>query len=331
MGTGILVSQTFVDRFGDQLAEVAADAGIEPDLVVLPTDPDGRLDTNELERIELVFFSGDIYPDYSRALFSAVQGASNLRWFHTFSAGVDHPVFQRLLHQGVRMSTSAGSTAEPIAQTLIGGMLMLARNFLFWLENQRQHRWEPARASLVPDDLRGQTMVVLGLGSIGTHTARLAQALGMHVIGVRRSPAGPDDPVDEMAVPGQLMDVLPRADWLAITAPLTEETRGIVSQEAIAALPAGARILNVGRGEIIDEGALIEALRSGQLGGAYLDVFHEEPLPAESPLWDLPNVIISPHNSAASTGNDGRAASIFLENVARWAHGEELRNEVKPG
>jgi D-2-hydroxyacid dehydrogenase (NADP+) len=328
MTTGIIVSKRFVERYGDDMRRAAAEGGLELELLCLPTDPDARMGTDECNRAEMALFSYDIFPDYSRSFFAAAQAAENLRWLHTFSAGTDHPVFQRLLQRGVRMTNSAGSTAEPIAQTLITGLLMLARNFPFWLEHQRKREWVPMQRDESPDDLRGQTMVVLGLGSIGKHTARLGQALGLHVIGVRRSPAAPGDPVDEMATPQQFLDLLPRADWLAVTAPLTDETRGIVSGEAISRLPRGARVLNVGRGEIIDEGALIEALRSGQVGGAYLDVFRQEPLPAESPLWDMPNVIITPHNSAASTGNDARGAAIFLENLTRWGLGETMRNEV---
>jgi phosphoglycerate dehydrogenase-like enzyme len=139
------------------------------------------------------------------------------------------------------------------------------------------------------------------------------------------------DPVDELHHPAALAELLPRADWLALACPLTDETRNMIDTRALALLPRGARILNVARGEVIDEPALIEALRGGQVGGAYLDVFQIEPLPAESPLWDLPNVIITPHNSAASAGNDGRAAAIFLRNLRHWAHGEPLVNEVKAG
>ncbi len=328
MATPVLVSSKFAEQYGGELSKAAERTGIELELLQLPVDPAERLVPEQSARIEIAFFSWDINPDYSRSFFAAAQAAENLRWLHTMSAGVDHPIFQRMLERGVRLTTSAGSTAEPIAQTLIGGVLMLARNFPFWLENQRKREWNPMGGEGIPEDLRGQTMVIFGLGSIGHHVARLAQALGLHVIGVRRSPARPEDPVHELVPPGQLLDVLPDADWLAISAPLTEETRGTIDREALARLPQGARVLNVGRGEIIDEAALIDALRSGRLGGAYLDVFHEEPLPPDSPLWTLPNVIVTPHNSAVSRGNEGRGAAIFLENLERWARGEPLRNEV---
>lgn len=327
MGTGFLTTETFLERYGDELARVSSDVGLDLDPIRVPADPAERLDEASRNRVELSFFSPDIFPDYSRSFFSTAQGAPNLRWLHIFNAGVDTPVFQRLMQRGVRLSTSAGASAEPIAQSMIGGLLMLARNFPFWLANQRERRWQPMPPDQVPDDLRGQTIVVLGFGAIGRQVGRLAQALGLHVIGIRRRPAEPDDPVDEMLSPAQLLDVLPRAQWLAITAPLTEETRGLVGAEALSRLPHGARVMNVGRGEIVDEPALIAALRSGRIGGAYLDVFHEEPLPPESPLWDMRNVIISPHNSSVSRGNEARSCAIFFENLARWGRGEPLRNE----
>lgn len=328
MEAGILAGRGFVEQFGDDLRAAAGRAGLSLRPVLLPDDPGARLTSEDLAGVKIAFFSGDIFPDHSRALFSAVQQAEDLQWFHTFTAGTDHPVFQRLLGRGVRMSNSAGSTAEPIAHSVVGGILLLSRPFLHWMERQREHRWDGLGRADAPDDLRSQTLVVFGLGEIGKQVARISRALGLHVIGVRRSARRDDDPVDEMVTPGELADVLPRADWLVVTAPLTPETRGIIDGAALARLPRGARVLNVGRGEIIDEQALVAALGAGQVGGAYLDVVETEPLPPESPLWDMPNVIISPHNSAISNGNEARSAAIFLENLGRWATGRPLRNEV---
>ena len=154
--------------------------------------------------------------------------------------------------------------------------------------------------------------------------------LGLKVIGIRRGPQRTDDPVDELHPPEKLAELLPRADWLIITCPLTAETRGLISAGMLARLPQGARILNIARGEIIDETALIAALREGRIGGAYLDVFAQEPLPAESPLWNLPNVIVSPHNSGVAAGNDERVYRMFIANLERWQRGAALVNEVAP-
>jgi phosphoglycerate dehydrogenase-like enzyme len=205
---------------------------------------------------------------------------------------------------------------------------MLARDFPRWLADQRAHKWNPRRPPDVPRDLEGQTAVVVGLGHIGREIARLAQALGLKVIGVRRTPRGPDDHVNEIWPPQRLGELAPRADWLIIACPLTAETRGLVNAELISRLPRHAHLVNIARGEIVDEPALIDALRGGRIKGAYLDVFQQEPLPENSPLWDLPNVLVTPHNSSFDASLDDRIYEVFVENLARWHRGEALLNEV---
>lgn len=327
--TTLLVSHRLHAERGADLAAHAQRLGLVLEPVVLPADPEGRLSDADCARLDLAFFSADVFPQYSRQFFSTVRKAPKLQWLHVFNAGVDHPIYTEMLGRGVRLTTSAGTTAVPIAQTAITGLLMLARNFPRWLAAQRERRWDPARMPDFPRDLVGQTALIYGLGSIGSEIARLARALGLKVIGVRRSAMKPGDPVDELHPPQQLDALLPRADWLIIASPLTAETRGMVNAERLARLPRGAHIINIGRGEIIDEAAMIEALRSGQLGGAYLDVFEKEPLPAESPLWDLPKVLISPHNSAAASGNDERVYQMFLGNLEQWHRKQALTNEVR--
>ena len=325
--TALLVSHQLHARCGTRIVEAAARCGVRAQLIALPPDPAARLPDAECGRLEAAFFSGDVFPDHSRQFFSAARKASRLNWLHVFNAGVDHPIYTEMLERGVRLTASAGSTAVPIAQTAIMGLLALARGFPRWLVAQRSHQWNPERTN-PPRDLRGQTAVVLGLGRIGTEIARLARVLGLTVIGVRRGPRRAEDPVDELHPPGALPGLLPRCDWLIIACPLTPETRGLIDAGLIAALPRGARVINVARGEIVAEQALIEALRSGHLAGAYLDVFETEPLPQDSPLWDLPNVLVTPHNSAAAAGNDERVLAIFLENLGRWGRGEPLLNEI---
>ena len=226
------------------------------------------------------------------------------------------------------MSNSAGDMAETIAHTAITGLLMLGRGFPRWLDAQRRHAWEKRSHAEGPRDLRGQTIVIVGLGSIGNEIGRLARAIGLRVIGVRRTPAGEGDHADEWFPPSELVNVARRADWLAVACPLTDETRGIVSAEVLAALPAGARVINISRGATIDEPAMIEALQSGHLGGAYLDVFWEEPLPPEAPFWDMPNVIVTPHNAAISCDNIARTDRSYLRNLERWVRGQPLERVV---
>ena len=327
--TCILFSHRFFLAAGPALIERAAEAGVRVEPIVLPADPDARLDPDACKRIEIAYFSEDLVPDFSRQFFSTCYKAENLRWLHVFNAGTDHPVFAQMLERGVRVTTSSGANAGPVGVTAAAGLLMLARGFPGWMAAQRRHAWEPVRGADAPEDLTGQTLLLVGVGEIGKTMARIAQALGMRVIGVRRSPRRPDDPVDEMHPPTALDRLLPRARWLALCCPLTSETQKMINAARLALLPRGARIVNVARGEIIDEPALIAALASGHLGGAYLDVVEEEPLPADSPLWDLPNVVLSPHNAAASRGNDARATAMFVDNLGLNSRGEPLKNEVK--
>ena len=328
--TTVLVSNRFDQRYGAEVAALAARERFAAELLVLPPDAAARLPDADCARAEAAFFSEDVLPHHSRQFFSAARKAPRLAWMHVFNAGVDHPIFVEMLGRGVRLTTSSGSAAEPIAHTAIMGMLALARNLPRWLEAQRRHAWDSDHdTDRHPRDLRGQTAVVLGVGHIGAEFARLARAFGVRVIGVRRSGRKPDDPVDELHAPHDLPELLPRADWLVIACPLTRETRGLIDAGLIARLPEGARVINVARGEIVAEAAMIAALKSGHLAGAYLDVFETEPLPADSPLWDMPNVLVSPHNAAISAGNDRRVREMFLENLRRWHRGEPLVNEVK--
>jgi phosphoglycerate dehydrogenase-like enzyme len=346
---GLLLGPDFAARYAERLARVERDAGIALERIVLSADPAARLPADAVARVEIAYFSGDVFPARSPAFFAAALGAAKLRWLHVFNAGVDHPIFARFVDRGVLLTASPGSNAVPIAHSAIAGLLALARRFPAFARAQRERRWigpdargaesargEPATPGIdLPPDLDTQTLLVLGLGGIGTEIARLGRALGLRVIGARRSrpPYGSAVAVDEWAPPERLPELLPRADWLAIACPLTDATRGWIDARMLALLPDGACVLNVGRGEIVDEAALVAELtpgRTGQarLGGAYLDVFQVEPLPQDSPLWSLPNVIVTPHASSISAGSQARQAEMFLANLARFARGEPLADVV---
>ncbi len=329
---GLLTNQEFVHEYGEELRAICRRHGLSLDPVTLPAGEGARLETVTLAQIELACFTGNFDADraFTRRFLGSALRAPNLRWMHLPNAGIDDPVFGRLLAQGVRLTTSSGATAEPIAQAAMAGLLALARGFPRWWTAQRRHEWAPHPDSAQPRDLRGQTALIVGLGAIGNEIARLAQALGLRVIGVRRQPRTARDHVDEMHPPAALPSLLPAADWLILACPLTAETRGLIDAAALARLPATACVVNVARGQVIDEPALIDALQGGRLAGAYLDVFATEPLPADSPLWELPNVLLSPHDSSASRGNAGRVSRLFLHNLERWARGEPLENEVPP-
>lgn len=324
----LIVSHRCYELYGAELAATVARLGLPHEVVGLPADKDARLPDADVARGEIAFYSQDLNPAHGRQFFSAVRKGPNMKWIHVFNVGVDHPIYNEMLERGVRVTTSAGTTAQPIAQTALTGMLMLSRGFPLWMRQQAEQRWQQVRLQDSPPDLPGQTVVVYGMGSIGSEFARLAQALGMKVIGVRRSPKKPGDPVDEMHTPDQIDKLLPRAQWLMLCSPLTNETRALLNAQRLALLPKGAYILNVSRGEVIDEAAMIASLQSGHLGGAYLDVFETEPLPAESPLWRLPNVILTPHNSTSSNGNERRVFDCFVHILEQYQKGAPMTNEV---
>jgi phosphoglycerate dehydrogenase-like enzyme len=258
----------------------------------------------------------------------ALRNAPSLRWVHAHSAGADRPVYGELRARGVEVTTSSGANASVVVQTALAGVLMLARCFPQLLAAQREKTWAPLVGSVPPRDLAGQTAVIVGWGPIGQGLGALLSALGLHVVAVRSSSGAPAAPVTESVRFEDIHTVLPRADWLLLACPLTDRTRGLVNTAALALLPPGARLVNVSRGEVVDEPALIDALRNGALSGAYLDVFAHEPLPAESPLWDMPNVIVTPHTAGHSDGNEARVAALFLDNLRRWHTGQPLLNRV---
>ncbi|MHC4925039.1 MAG: D-2-hydroxyacid dehydrogenase, partial [Planctomycetota bacterium] len=208
-------------------------------------------------------------------------------------------------------------------------MLAHVRGMLHTVHAQRDKHWERFAGT----DLEGRTVLVVGYGSLGQEVGRMAGAFGLNVIGVRRSPDGTDPAAvhaDELHGQADLADVLPRADFLVLAAPHTPETEGMIGAAELAALPAGAAIVNIGRGDLVDEPALVASLESGHIGGAYLDVFADEPLPVESPLWDMPNVLVSPHSGSTSDRENSRLTDIFCDNLARYREGRPLRNVLDP-
>ena len=327
--TGLLLSKGFVAQFGEQLDQAMQAAGLQPQIIHLPDDPEQQLDPTLVAQIEIAYLTRDLrFTPYYPSFCAAVSAAQQLRWMHFTSAALDqYPFMDALLAHRVRLTSSAGTNGVPVGHTAIGGLLMMARGFPRWLQAQREQRWDPARGAAAPRDLKGQRIIIVGVGTIGATVAQFCQQLGMTVIGVRRSPRLPADPVDEMITLDQLPAYLPGCDWLVLACPDTPETHHLVNAQVLASLPKQACLINVARGGVVDEQALIAALKQQQIAGAYLDVFATEPLPPDSPLWDMPNVVISPHNAAAAAGNDGRAARIFTENMMRYASGQTMINE----
>jgi phosphoglycerate dehydrogenase-like enzyme len=311
----LFVSALLWEQWGDALRA-------QGDFDVLLFHPGQRVSEADLERVTVACLSGDLWPEWSPAYMRCCLGIPHLDWFQSFSAGVDSPVFGLLLDRGTRLTSASGASATPIAHHVVMGLLALARRLPTMLHQQHEHRWQMHRLG----DLEGRTVGVLGMGPIGLEAARLCAEFGMRPIGMRRTVQG-DEPCETWTFT-RLDELLSTVDDLVLALPLTPDTNGLIGARELALLRPGARLVNVGRGELIDEDALVDALRRGHLEGAALDVFITEPLPTEHPLWDLPNVIVTPHIAGATPLADDRAAAIFVDNLGRYLRGEPLRNEV---
>lgn len=264
-----------------------------------------------------------------QTFYTALRASKRLKWVHGHSAGADRPIFAELEARGVAVTLSPGANAEVVAQTALAGLLALARNFPRLWAAQKERRWASLIGAPLPRDLAGQTALIVGWGAVGQRLGTLLRALAVDIVVVRHTPASAAPGVESVTYDA-LATVLPRADWLILACPLSDRTRNLVDRRAFAALPRGAHLVNVARGEIVVEPDLIEALRSGVLAGAYLDVFAHEPLDRASPLWDLDNVIVTPHSAGHSDGNTARVDRIFLANLTTHLEHRELHETDCP-
>lgn len=249
--------------------------------------------------------------------------APNLRWIHTWSAGVDHSLFPELVASEVVMTCSKSNGAVPLAEHAMLLMLMLNRDAIRWIRAQDERRWAP----FTHGELAGQTCGIIGLGYSGADLAIKAKAFHMRVLGMRRS-REPVPGVDELYPRERLLEFLPQCDVVVVTAPRTPETLGMLGERELRAMKDTAFLVTFSRGGIVDDGALLRALREGWIAGAGLDVHGQEPLPADSPFWTAPNTIVTPHNGATTRGTRQRAIDIFADNLRRYCDGGELRNVV---
>jgi D-2-hydroxyacid dehydrogenase (NADP+) len=262
-----------------------------------------------------------------------LERALKLRWVHTSAVAVETLCLQDLFARGIAVSNTRGVQAVPIAEHVMAMVLAFAKQLPAVLDHQRQAHWAQNQfiGLHLPWLLRGRTLGLIGIGTIGAEIAARAKAFGMRVLAVRRrTPPGTIKNVDEVVGPEQLGDMLKQCDVLVVAAPLTPYTLGMLGTREFQQLPRGALVVNVGRAKIIDTDALIDALRSGHLGGAALDVFPQEPLPSDHPLWSCPNVILSPHTSGFREGHWREVVELFAENLERFERGEELRFRVEP-
>lgn len=260
----------------------------------------------------------------ANALREAWTDGGSLEWIHWSGAGVDALLFPELVRSGVRVTNSRGVFDRPMAEYVLGLIIAFAKHFPETWTLQSAKQWHHR----LTDTIEGKKVLVVGAGSIGRTIARICSGAGMRVSGVGRSARSQDPDFGRVCACESLDEALPDADFVVIAAPLTSQTRGLFSTGQFRLMKPTARIVNVGRGAIVDEAALIAALRAKEIAGAALDVFEEEPLPEESPLWPMPNVIVSPHMSGDFYAYADALAKVFLENYRRYCTGEPLLNQI---
>jgi phosphoglycerate dehydrogenase-like enzyme len=262
-----------------------------------------------------------------------VAAARHLKWVHTSAVAVETLALPELFARDIIVSNSRGVQATPIAEHVFAVLLALAKQLPFILEQQREHRWAQNEVigARLPWLLKRRTLGLIGVGTIGSEIALLADAFGMHVMGLRRRLGHEQIPgVHEMLPYTELDTLLSRADVVVIAAPLTPETIRMIGAPQLARMKRGAVLINVGRAKIVDHVALTEALHSGHLGGASLDVFHQEPLPDDDPLWSAPNVLLTPHTSGFRQGHWDEVIDLFADNIDRFRRGDPVRFRVEP-
>jgi phosphoglycerate dehydrogenase-like enzyme len=319
----VLLAEGSARRYGPGLLD--RHDGIE--LVSMEADTslragDGSAVDRDHSGIEVAWSTTDLFEGLRRPFFGLVRRLETLRWFQSAAAGFDAPFFAELIRRGVAF-TKSDVHSVPIAEYVLRAALDHFQEPERWAAAQAARRWETHEFA----EVAGSRWVVVGFGSIGRQVARLALAFGATVVGVRRHP-DPDDTLVAVVTPDALPEVLGQADVVALCAPSNASTQHLVDEAFLDAMAPHALLINIGRGSIVDEEALVGALDAGSIGAAVLDVFATEPLPADSPLWVHPRVRITPHNSGNGVGQADRQAALFDENLGRYLRGEPLRNLV---
>jgi phosphoglycerate dehydrogenase-like enzyme len=321
--------QALLTETAARLLDERADR-VDPPVEQVRMARDGRLTVGGREidagsvRPEVACATGDLFFRGGAApWFELLLRAASLRWFQSPAAGYI-ALYDRLFERGVRI-TGAHVNAIPIAEYVIQAVLSHFQRAEEWAAARADHKWRPHEFR----EVFGTTWLVVGVGAIGSAVAERARALGVRVLGHRRRPTG-EEPVHEMLGRDGLLDALPHCDVVVLAAPATPETAGLVDEAFLDAMAPGSVLVNVARGALVDEPALLAALDRGRPEAAILDVFATEPLPTDSPFWDHPRVVLTPHSSAGGLARHGRVVDLFVDNLTRSRSGQPLLHEVRP-
>lgn len=257
--------------------------------------------------------------------------AKKLKWIQFGSAGIDHTIFPELLASDIVLTNLSGIHTAPVAEHVLALMLGLTRRLDIAIRQQKEHTWDRSEMARTSDELFEKTIGIIGLGKIGLSVARIAKAFGMRVIGTKLSVGETLPNVDAIYLSDELDKVLMQSNFLVLVVPLTIETKAMIGKRELDMMPNGAYLINVARGAMLDHEALAEALASGKLKGAALDVFLQEPIPSDSPIYDLPNTIITPHTGGSTPRYGERGSAIFKRNLDAFLSGGEMINVYDKG
>ncbi|MBD6620656.1 D-2-hydroxyacid dehydrogenase [Komarekiella sp. 'clone 1'] len=296
------------------------EAHLPDEVVVVRVDSEGNLDGDATDA-EVYFSWFFLKPT---TLHRVLESAPQLRWHHAPNAGVNHILTPKYVERNLILTNGAGVHAIPIAEFVIAYMLSHAKQLPKLHQQQTQHRWQKG---LLIQELLDKTLLIIGAGGIGQEIASRAKAFGMRIFGSRRHPQ-PLPNFDKVVGADEWKALLGEADYVVIATPLTWDTKGMIDAEVLHLMRKSAYLINIARGAIVDEFTLVKALQDGEIAGAALDTVFTEPLPAESPLWYLPNVFITPHCSGNSPRVKERSLALFLDNLTRYRQGKPLRNIV---
>ena len=331
----VLIGSSLEGVHVERIAAVGGDRVrvlFEPDLLPVPRyegDHHGaprQLGADELARWQSLVADADVMFDFDWLEPSTLPArAPRLRWVQATSAGIgEFLAHTGLAESDIRFTTAAGVHATALAEFALLGLLYFTKDLPFLQRRQAERHWERYTA----ESLAGRRVMIVGLGEVGREVARVCGALQMEVWGMRRSADGAVPPgVSRLIVREELRGALAGADALVLACPLTPETHRLIGADELAALPTSAILVNVARGAVVDEEALIATLAANRIRGAMLDVFEHEPLPSDSPLWAMPNVVVSPHSASTVADENGRIVEIFVDNLRRFLEGRPLRNE----
>ncbi|HLI25674.1 MAG TPA: D-2-hydroxyacid dehydrogenase [Chloroflexota bacterium] len=312
---GVLLSE---DYRGGEAERIAA---VSPRVRLVWVGGDGE-PQGDLSSVEVVFRAGPFLPAQLRRLLPRLP---RLRWIHTMSAGVDAELVPEIVDSPVLVTRTRGLHHIPVSEWVLMQILAVSKRLPEFVRAQDARRWQPLD---VPASLEGRTLGIVGYGEIGQAIARRARGFGFRLVGLRRRPQ-PAPELDALYGPDGLERLLAEADYVVVVTPLTPATRGLIGAPQLRAMRPTAWLINVGRGPVVDEAALLQALREGWIAGAALDVFDQEPLPADHPLWGFPNVLLTPHNSGVRP-HQFRAEIVdqFVANLRRYLAGEPLQHQV---